>query len=144
MKKTMKSAFFCYVLVCLAFFFVGIVYFFSPRIMPYHEEVIGTKWESVAPRYQEMFLSLLHGVGATMVSICIAGLSILILPFRKGEKWAKWALPSIFLPSNLFLIYITLYLHVTYNVATPWVLCVAVLALIVAGFILSMIKIKSD
>lgn len=57
MNWRIRIAFCCYLLVGLVYMAFGAVYFFSSRLMPYHEAVLPVKWNTLDQRIQVMFVS---------------------------------------------------------------------------------------
>ena len=137
MNTTMKIAFVCYLLVALASVAGGLLYFFASEIMPYHQEVIGMDWEKVDPRFQKMFLAFLNGSGLSGFIQGVALIILIFIPFRKGETWARWAIPVLILPGSIYLQYITLHLKSTMQASTPWQLPAIMLLLTIVAIILS-------
>jgi hypothetical protein len=67
--------------------------------MPYHEEALGVRWEQLAPNFQLLFLTMMKVAGALWLTGCVGFFVILLIPFRRGDAWARWALPAIQIPS---------------------------------------------
>ena len=142
MNTTMKIAFVLYLLIALVSVLGGLLYFFASELMPYHQEVIGMDWEKVDPRFQKMFLALLNGGGLSGFMQGVALFILILIPFRKGESWARWALPVLILPGNIFLQYITLHLKSSMQASTPWQLIAIILLLTIIALIFSYIDPK--
>jgi hypothetical protein len=139
MNKLRMIAFICYTIVAVFGLLVGGVYFISSKVMPYHEIVIGTTWDMLKPGYQDAVLGMMNLVGIFSFSLFLAGLIILIIPFRKGESWTRWTLPVIFLPSGAFVTNLLIYAYRTYNSPSPWKLFVVMESFLVLGFIFSIL-----
>jgi hypothetical protein len=142
MNTRMKIALGCYSVYFLVYSVIGVVYFFSTKIMPYHETVLGTSWEQVVPRFQILFLSSLNLIGVLTFCTCLAGFILLLIPFRKGEIWVKWTIPVMCLPTAFFSTYLTLIFHSNYMASTPWLLLLIIDFIFIVGFLLSIIKQK--
>jgi hypothetical protein len=140
MNKKMKISFVCYLLVALVSIGFGLVYFLSSQIMPYHQQVIGMKWSEVAPRFQMMFLAFLNGSGISMFRLGLAMLFLLFFPFRKGEIWSRWAIPIIYLPGGIWVLYIARNLHTNTQASTPWQFAAILILITIVGAILSIKK----
>ena len=142
MNTKMKIAFACYMLVALISVLIGLRYFFSSEIMQYHQEVIGMSWADVQPRFQKMFLAFMNGAGLSLFTQGLALIILLFIPFRRGEIWARWAIPALILPSFSFLQYVTVYLKSTTQASTPWELPAIILLLTIAAIPLSYARSK--
>jgi hypothetical protein len=140
MSKKMKISFVCYLLVALVSIGFGIVYFLSSQIMPYHQQVIGVKWSEVTPRFQMMFLAFLNSSGISMVCLGLAMLFLLFFPFKKGEIWSRLAIPLIYLPGGIWVLYIARNLHTKTQAATPWQFAAILVLITIVGAILSIKK----
>jgi 4-hydroxybenzoate polyprenyltransferase len=78
-------------------------------------------------------------VGIFSFSVFTASLIILIIPFRNGESWTRWALPAILLPGGTFCTHILIHAHRAYNAPSPWILFVVLESFIVLGLIFSIL-----
>lgn len=102
------------VAVCLGC--VGLMYLFSPTIMPYHEAFLGKTHQQLDPRVAELFLFMMRGAGAIFVSVGL-GLTLLVrCLFTDGAIWAWWAILVMGLGSLLPMLFITL----SIGRQTPW------------------------
>jgi hypothetical protein len=134
----MKISFVCYLLVALASVVSGMVYFLSSQIMPYHQEVIGMKWADVAPRFQMMFLAFLNGSGIAMFSLGTGIIILLFFPFRRGEIWSRWAIPLIYFPGSIYVLFIARNLHNNTQASTPWLFQAILILIAIVGLVLSL------
>jgi len=99
---------------------VGTVYTTAPRIMHYHQEVLGVSWEDVRPREQLLLLALMRGVGLCGLVAGVAMGVLLLVPFRRGERWAAWALPGLGLMTTVPPAYHAVVLAAWTGASTPW------------------------
>jgi hypothetical protein len=137
MSIRVKIALVCYLLVAVATVAVGLLYFLASEIMPYHQQVIGMTWDRVDPRFQKMFLTFLNATGFASLVQGLTLIILILIPFRKGEPWARWAIPASILAVSVYLLYITLNLKSSTQASTPWQLPAVTLFLGVAGLILA-------
>ncbi|MGD8763385.1 MAG: hypothetical protein PVG87_13835 [Desulfobacteraceae bacterium] len=137
MSTKMKISFICYMLIALASVVSGLIYTFSSQIMPYHQQVIGMKWEEVNPRFQMLFLAFLNGSGMAMFSLGLAIIILLFFSFRRGEIWSRWAIPVIYLPGSIYVLYIARNLHINTQASTPWLFLAILILIAIAGIICS-------
>jgi len=127
----------CYLLVGLSMVGIGLFYLSLQRIMPYHEQALGTAWEQLPPAHQTLLLALLHGGGSASLATGLALLILLGIPFRRLEGWSRWALLTIAAPPTLVLLHITVTLRLDRAVQTPWPLVALALILLLGGFVSS-------
>lgn len=132
-----KIAFCCYLIIAISALVMGLVYTFSPEIRPYHQRVIGMRWEDLDPNLKMLLLALLRGAG---VGGLITGLSIgilLFIPFRRGETWSRWAITALGLVSLTPALYYTLSLKFSTGASTPWIPALFLIVFLILGFLLS-------
>jgi len=128
-----KIAFGIYLINAVAMLVVGSVYLFSGEFMPYHSAVIQEEWIDLSEAQKTLYLGMMRTEAAGFLATGTAILILLIIPFRKMQRWAPYAMSVIgiveYLPSAI----------ATYNVAQtttaspPWIaLCMGIGLLIVA------------
>jgi hypothetical protein len=137
MNRKIKIAFLCYLLVILSGITIGLVYLFSPEIMPYHQRAIGVMWRDLEPGLQLVLLTLLKGTGLGILMTSLALGLLLVIPFRRGETWSRWAISVLGLGMLLPGFYFALRLYLITGALTPWPFMILLVALILAGFFLS-------
>ena len=137
MRTRIKIAFACYLFIGLASIVFGVRYILASQIMPYHQEVVGGKWADLSPRIQKFLLAQLHSAGVSMVLIGTLVLILLLIPFRRGEVWSRWALAVLCVPGQLAVLYFALDLHLSTQASTPWPLFLFSTALVLAAMALS-------
>ena len=132
-----KVAFGGYLVIALAAVGVGLRYLLSSRIMPYHQLALGVPWDDLAPRERLLLLALLKGIGlCALVTGLVVG-TLLIVPFRRGERWARWAIAGLCLTTLVPAACIAVSLAAATGAATPWPILVAGIVQVFAGFLLS-------
>ena len=98
----------------------GLLYLTTATFMPYHAEALGVSWEELPSHYQGFVLGVIRGMGAGSVSVSLAMLVILFIPFRRGERWAMWAVPMIGITFTLLTAYAAYTIDVRTPASTPW------------------------
>ncbi|MGJ3247166.1 MAG: hypothetical protein ACFE0I_13980 [Elainellaceae cyanobacterium] len=101
MQKRFRFAIGCYLAGILIIAVIALVYLFTPQLLPYQEAALETDWAELSPNFQVQFLSLLKVSGGGYLATAITLGVILFIPFRRGENWARWAIPAIGIPSVL-------------------------------------------
>ena len=132
-----KVGFGCYLLSLLLCGVFGLLYLFSPQFMPYHADAIGATWKDLAPAYRILILSLMKSAGAGFTGSTIAGLFILLIPFRSGSPWARWAMLIVGLAVTIPTLYATLTVKWGTPASPPWVAPLIGMLLVFVGFVLS-------
>jgi len=115
-----KIAFALYFLVALVLLGFGVRYFFAAQLMPYHAETTGTDWKSLSEGYQIVFLTLYRATGVGMLVVGISILVLLMLPYRQGQPWSRWALSGIGVVYGLLSTYLTLAYQAETTANVPW------------------------
>ena len=126
MKIREKIAFILYMINGLFCIIFGFRYLFCDTIMPYHQQAIGMKLKELEPGLQV----LLNG----LIKIAIV---LLIIPFRKGERWAKWFIPALMFLWLGFGLYVPINIALKTQASTPWPASIVALAITVIAFLLS-------
>lgn len=132
MNKNIKTAsLLLYIIATIAIIF-GLIYLFTPKIMPYHEKVIGMKHNELDPKIAKLFLSMLKGAGGAILSIGISLIMIVRGPFSRGDIWAWKIVMVMTMTALLPLLFVTLSL----GLHTPWWLVfIMIILTIIALFI---------
>lgn len=69
--------------------------------MPYHLDALQTSWEDMDPKYKYMLKALLNGGGYYGISCGLFMITLLLIPFRRGDIWAGYAIGIIGLVGTL-------------------------------------------
>jgi hypothetical protein len=124
-------------LLALAF---GVRYVFTREFMPYHATVLGKPWASLELRLQLIILGMLKVAGGGLLGYGVA-LLWLLLPLQRQEAWAVWAALTVSLAVVVPILYVVVWLRRIEPAAkTPLGPCLAVLALVVAGSVASLVR----
>lgn len=122
-------------LVTLGVTLFGVMYTFSPKIMPYHETFLGRKYEALDPKVAQLFMALLRTGGVAFFSAAIAAFALITWPFRAGELWAKITVIVMLLLPLLAILRLSLSL----GRFTPWRLILIMIVLVVVAAVLAFI-----
>ena len=141
MHWRLKVAFSCYLLGLLILVLLGFMYLFRSEFMPYHATAVGQSWDEVDPAFQILIIALMKVTGGGWLASAFAIAILLFIPFRKGMRWAYWAIPIIGLSTTLTSLYATIYVATNTPASPPWMAAAMGVLLIVAGFIFSVIRI---
>jgi hypothetical protein len=139
METARLAAFACYAAAALFAVAFGAVYMLRSSFMPYHEEALAKPWQQLEPRLQALLLGLMRTTGGGMLVGGVSAGILLLIPFRGGERWSDWAIPSIGLLTVLPSLYATLLVRSRTGAHTPVWAGAAAVGLIALGCILSMV-----
>ena len=137
MSGTMLAAFVAYALAALLSAVFGAIYLVRSQFMPYHQEAVGVAWQQLDQRLQALLVGLMRTVGGGFLAAGISVALLLLIPFRAGESWSRYALLAIGLASGLPALYATILIRARTGARTPIAASAAAVALVVLGFILS-------
>jgi hypothetical protein len=137
MSKRMKVAFGCHALALLIIAAVGVIYLSRTQFMPYHAVALGRSWADVDQVLQILLLALIRALGGACLATAFAMGILLVIPFRKGVFWARWAIPVVGLVAQLPLLYATLSVALNTPATPPWKGVLLIIVLLITGFILS-------
>jgi hypothetical protein len=132
-----KIAFTIYLVVILLGIAFGITYLACPTVMPYHHQAIGVNWEDLGPGLQVMLINFVNFAGAGFITGSLSCLIMLLIPFRRGEKWAKWAIPLLLIVFNVFCLYVSATVAAETGASTPWQLSIVILIVVLFAYVLS-------
>ena len=137
MKTRDKAAFIIYFLSCLAILGFGLAYMCCPTIMPYHQEAIKIDWNELNSGVQILLHGMVKMVAAGMFVTGIAGMVLLFIPFKRGESWARWALPLGGLIWNIPGLYVTSTIALKTHASTPWQASLVGIVVMIVAFLLA-------
>lgn len=140
MNNRMKASFWIYLLASLLLAVFGSIYLFRSQFMSHHAVAVGMSWDQVPQGFQIIIIALMKALGGAQLSTFVAFWAILLVPFRKGERWAKYMLPVIAFVNQIPALYATLYFRANTTAEPPWMAVVVAIVLTVVGFLLSLSK----
>ncbi|MBU3069194.1 hypothetical protein KOI40_05135 [Aestuariicella sp. G3-2] len=116
---------------------VGVLYLAATELTDYHKAVIGVDIDSIAPGAKLLLFILMKGTGDAVLITGISILFITLVPLKKGENWARWAILTIGLTCYIPMFGGAAYLASTTGAPSPWWLNFLLIALLFVGFFLS-------
>lgn len=116
--------------VTIIFFITGLVYSFTPRILPYHEHFIGMTHGQLDPFVAALFLKALRVIGGAFCALGVVYFVLIKYYFSRGDNRIRWLL---FITGMLAEIPIFI---VTMNVGI-WPAVLVPIVLLLAAFIIS-------
>jgi hypothetical protein len=137
MGKRDKIAFGIYFLLALSSVAFGVVYLCCSTFMPYHRVAIGIPWEQLSSGLQALLQGLIKVAAAGFLVTGISFLALLIIPFRRGDLWAKWLIPILGSVWNIIALYATVMVAMKTPAVTPWPAAIAAMILLITAFILA-------
>lgn len=105
--------------------------------MSYHAEAIGAGWYDLEPSFPVLILALLKVSGAGFLGVGMALDALLFLPYRRRERWARWAIPAVGLAFWIPILYVTVTVTLNTAASAPWQASLVSVVSLIAGFILS-------
>lgn len=106
--------------------------------MPYHLEILNNDWLQLSDNSKQLILSFQNGSGIGSFIIGVLMLVITLIPFRNKEQWAKWTLGGVGFVGITPLFLLTKSLNASSGILTPYPLVLALLVILVIGFLLSL------
>jgi hypothetical protein len=118
----------------------GARYVLTREFMPYHAAVLGKPWSQLDSRLQSIILGMLKVAGGGLLGYGFA-LLWLLLPLQRGEVWAAWAALTISLAVISPILLTVVWLRrIERDAKTPIIPTLVVLALVVVGTIISLVR----
>jgi len=137
MPARMKVSLVGYLVVVAGMVATGIVYSVWPRFLPYHAQAYGQPWDEVPERTQLLYLTAIRGIGASTLVAAFAIGAILLVAWRRRERWALWSVPLLGLAWGAPMLAVAFSVHRSTGAATPWPVLVAFDAVICVSALLS-------
>ena len=117
---------------------MGFVYLLRPEFMPYHAVALGKSWAEIDEILQILLLALMKVIGGAWLATAVAVSIMLVIPFRRGLFWARWAIPVVGLIAELPVLYATLLVARNTPASPPWLGVLFTVGMLAAGLILSL------
>ena len=115
---------------------LGSIYLFRPTFMPYHSVALSKEWEQLDHATQTLVKALMEVGGGGWLAVGALVLSLVAIPIRRGERWARVAAPAALLLCYVPALFATLSVLRETPATPPWrgtaALCIAA----VLGFLL--------
>jgi hypothetical protein len=137
MKRRDIAALVLYSIPTVGLFLQGLLYLTTPRFMPYHADALGVTWEMLEPNYQGFLIGVIKAMGAGSVGVTLSLAVMLVIPFRRGETWAKWAIPAVGAVFTALTAYAAYTIDMRTPASPPWRPTLGLTALYLAGGALS-------
>ena len=138
MTTRLRLAFFCYSLAIVALAAVGLLYFFRSEFMPYHAQAAGKTWAELDPGLRWLLLAYLKFMSGAWLAVSLAIGIMLFIPFRRGESWARFAIPLVGLVSWGTALYGTLLVTFNTSASPPWLASALGIVFMILGFLFSL------
>jgi hypothetical protein len=116
---------------------VGLTYLSVPRLLTYHQAVLGVRWADLGLPYRRLFLALLRGAGLCGLATGLSVLTLLLIPYQHGEQWARRAIPGLALIVLVPTAYQCLALAIANGTPTPWPFPLLAIGLVLLAWSLS-------
>lgn len=137
MTKRMKISFGCYLISIFFLALFGIIYLFRSEFMPYHSVAVGISWDELDPSFQILILGLMKAVGGSCIAMVFMSLILLIIPFRHGVSWVRWAIPASGIVNTGGILYAMHFVGANTSANPPWIAPVLGVLLLLAGYFFS-------
>lgn len=138
MSAKMKIAFACHLTAIAIVAAFGVTYLLRSEFMPYHATALGISWAEVGAPFQILILALMKAVGGACLAVVVLGLFVLFVPFRRGEAWARWALPAGGLVIAAGALYAMFSVAANTPATPPWIAPATGALLLIVGLALSL------
>lgn len=88
-----KVAAWIYAAMTIPSFLLGAIYLFRPTFMPYHAVALGKPWAEVDAATRVLIKALMEVAGGGWLALGTLTVLLVAFPLRRGERWARWAVP---------------------------------------------------
>jgi hypothetical protein len=137
MPRLKIAAMICHAMAIFPMLIGGVVYTISEQYFSYHAVATSYAWDELTPGLQLLIQAMLNGAGSLMLLIALTLILLLIIPFRKNERWCFWAIPFIGISAMLITIRSAVLVDLNTPSNPPWVWLLIIIALFLSGLFLS-------
>jgi hypothetical protein len=144
MKNQKKAILAVNGLVAALGYVFAFMYLFRPEFMPYHAVAVGKAWEELDPAFRILTLALMRVSGGGWLGVSIA-MTFLLFKYRRTEQ--TWLITAVFLTGMAIVVptlLATLLVKHHSSANPPWMAAVAAIVLLVAGWILALLRKKNS
>lgn len=127
----------CHGLAIFPMFVGGLVYTLRDSYLPYHAAATSYAWHELAPGVRILFQAMLNGAGSLMLLTALTLILLLMIPFRRNERWCFWAIPLIGISAMLITIRSAVLVDLLTPSNPPWLWLLIVIGLFISGLFLS-------
>ena len=89
-----KVAAWIYTFIAVPSLVLCTIYLFRPTFMPYHAIALGKEWAELDAATQVLIKALMEVAGGGWLALGVLLLLLVAFPIRRGERWARWAVPA--------------------------------------------------
>lgn len=118
----------------------GLVYAIRDSYMSYHAAATTYSWQELEPGVQVLFRAMLNGAGSLMLLTALTLILLLMIPFRKNERWSLWAIPLIGISAILITLRAAVLVDLNTPANPPWEWLLLVIVFFISGLFLSFKK----
>lgn len=136
MSTRRKFALFWYRVVAYLSLVFGLLYVFSRTIRSYHKDALEiVSWDELTEETQTLLLALMDVGGGGMLALFVLLMALNEIPFRRGERWARFIIPIGILALYVPTLIATLNVLCKTPAHPPWYLALAACVAAVVGFV---------
>ena len=84
-----------------------------------------------------MLVYFVDFAGTGLLTGLLSILIMILIPFRRGELWAKWAIPLLLIVFNVFCLYFSATVAAETGASTQWPLSIVTIIVVLAAYIIS-------
>jgi hypothetical protein len=128
-----KIALSCYLIAMAGPGIFGVIFLVRNEFMPYHADAVGMPWSEVPRSFQTLIMALLKPAGGAWLTIAVAQLVVLFVPFRQNARWALWAVPSLGLLHYAGVSVAMAHVTLNTDATPPWIPTIASMVLLMIG-----------
>ncbi|NRB37733.1 MAG: hypothetical protein HRU20_04600 [Pseudomonadales bacterium] len=125
-----KAATILYSIALLPIYIGGLVYSCLNQFMPYHAVAVGHEWHELETGTQMLILAALNGAGSLMLTMAMVMTLLLLIPYKKAERWALIALPLLGLSTMLIVLRSALLVDLNTPANPPWFVLIIIMVFI--------------
>jgi hypothetical protein len=137
MTPRIRFAFWTFLLLLVAGAAWGVGFLLRTEFSSYHGAAAGVPWAAVPPNFQVVILALTRLAGGPWVATALAILVLLLVPFRRGARWALWAVPLLMLAQYVAPMPAMAHLSMHSAATPPWALTLGCIVATLVAFAVS-------
>lgn len=115
---------------------LGATYMFRDSFMPYHAVALSRSWVELDPATQTLLKALMEVAAGGWFALGVLVLLLVVIPIRRGERWARLAAPAAILLFYVPTLLATVSVALQTPASPPWPFNAVACLCAVAGILL--------
>ena len=134
----MNLAFWTYLLLTIAGAAWGIGFLLRTEFTACHGAAAGVPWSAVPRNFQIVIFALTNLAGGLWVAFSLCIFILLLCAFRRGVRWAVWAVPLLMLAQYVAPMPAMIHLTTHTSAVPPWTLTIGCIVVTLVALVVTL------